>query len=145
MRAISKIFKTPWKWSSWVKKLFKNFEIAGIYGPHLDWDCRHICSSTKLLLQAYLVPTLILPRYKSDSVLPGKLAVHCNQDLGDQTSSLWDFVTEILVARDSCSFFIFQATLLILMMILMLIAGGFCFVILIMYYQPQISPQPQNG
>ena len=31
--SVSKIFKTPWKWSSWVKKPFKEFDIAGIIGP----------------------------------------------------------------------------------------------------------------
>ena len=41
MPAISKIFKTPWKWSSWVKKLFKKFEIAGIFGPYYNQNCKH--------------------------------------------------------------------------------------------------------
>ena len=34
-------------------------KIAGIYGSHLYPDCRHIWSPKKLLLQAYLIPTLI--------------------------------------------------------------------------------------
>ena len=33
-------------------------KIAGIYGPHPNWDCRHIWSPTKLLMRAYFVPTL---------------------------------------------------------------------------------------
>ena len=69
MPAISKIFKTPWKWSSWVKKLFKNFRdcrhiwsptdtITGIYGLCRNWQCRHIWSPWNQDLQAYMVPIL---------------------------------------------------------------------------------------
>ena len=56
MPAISKIFKTPWKWSSCVKKLFKKFEITGIYDPYRNWNWRHIWSPFEPGLQAYMVP-----------------------------------------------------------------------------------------
>ena len=34
------------------KSYLKKFEIAGIYGPHLDWDCSHIWSLLQPQLQA---------------------------------------------------------------------------------------------
>ena len=66
MPAISKILKSPLKWSCWVRKPLKNFShcrhiwslsdtIAGIYGPYRDWNCRHIWSLSWSRLHACMV------------------------------------------------------------------------------------------
>ena len=74
MPAISKIFKRPWKWSSWVKiggiygpqqirlqayVVPIETEIAGTFGPRLNQDCKHIWSPSWPRLQVYLVPNVI--------------------------------------------------------------------------------------
>ena len=66
-----------------ILKVFKKSLIAGIYGPLLNQDCMHIWSSTKLLLQAYLIPTLtdiagmIAPYNKVGRAFPMVISSDC--------------------------------------------------------------------